>query len=93
MTGTNSGPCDWCQRPADRIRNRGENVCGPCINGDIRTNGIDIRVVDTHRPHIPPFTYNTVRDADKVFPRNPEGTDGRDLPSQRARRAAMRRRP
>jgi hypothetical protein len=86
---SNHGSCDWCSRPAELIRNRGEKVCAPCIDGDTRTNGIDILMRDTRGP-IPAFTYNTVRDAGKVYPRNPYGTDGRDLPSQRARRKAAR---
>ncbi len=87
----NPGWCDWCHRPGERTRNRGENLCDSCIAAGMAANGVDIQVRDTRRNIT--CTYNTVADADKVYPSNPDGNDGRDLPGgRRARRAARRRR-
>jgi len=67
------------------IANRGELLCRPCMDAESETVGVNILVVDG-RPGIPDWIYNTVRDRDLVFPRNPGGIDGRDL-GRRARRS------
>lgn len=85
----NPGRCDWCQRLGERTRNRGEDLCDSCIASDMATNGVDILIRDTWRNIS--FTYNTVDDADKVYPSNPDGIDGRDLPGPRRSRAKLNR--
>jgi hypothetical protein len=82
--------CDHCNAPGQPyeyrgqkfsglIARKGERLCRPCCDAIGKIEGVDILVTDG-RPGIPDRIYNTVRDADLVFPRNPGGIDGRDLP-------------
>lgn len=94
--------CDHCnkrgvpyfyrgQRFSGLTARKGERLCRGCCDAIGEVEGIDILVTDG-RPGIPDRVYNTVRDADLVFPRNPDGIDGRDLPGARAARRAVNRR-
>jgi len=91
MTG-----CDHCSRPGvpytyqgiefDGLHaNRGERLCSPCLWSVADADGIKILVVDD-RPTVPPYVYDSKRDADKVtiwIPAELRGIDGRDARPKR----------
>jgi len=92
-----AGTCAWCGKFRELIANRHEMICDPCTDEDMRRNGVDILVVPW-QPGREPRVYNTVADADKVYPCNPVGTpweigDGRDMPGVRAARRRERKTP
>ena len=91
--------CQRCQKPGipyvyrdqefdGLIAYHHERLCSVCVDEDMNRNGINILVIDD-RPSIPPYVYNSVRDADKVtiwIPPELRGIDGRDVKLSKRRK-------